>query len=239
MALGLYTVLPGCASWDDGCRGLLPPALPVVGLTVGLLWLGIAMLAQRLMPVALCAVVVALTPSVLSGFLHLDGLMDVADAVLSARPQEEKRRILKDPHAGSFAVIALMCVLLAQVGATNAIFAEGHSLAVLALLPVVSRALAALMLMKIEPMPGSSYGRMNHDAATPGRLRFCAVCYGAAVIAAFLIDGRAGAALLAATIGFAVPCAAAVRSLGGMNGDIAGCGICCAELCGLALLACI
>ncbi len=39
----------------------------------------------------------------LTGFLHLDGLLDLADALLGARPREERLRILKDPHLGAFA----------------------------------------------------------------------------------------------------------------------------------------
>jgi adenosylcobinamide-GDP ribazoletransferase len=35
--------------------------------------------------------------------LHLDGLLDVADAVLAARSPEARRKILADVHLGSFA----------------------------------------------------------------------------------------------------------------------------------------
>ena len=46
MALGLYTALPGFAGWDDGCAGLLAPALPVVGLILGALWAALTALAR-------------------------------------------------------------------------------------------------------------------------------------------------------------------------------------------------
>lgn len=39
----------------------------------------------------------------LTGMLHLDGLLDLSDALFSPRPPEERRRILKDVHLGSFA----------------------------------------------------------------------------------------------------------------------------------------
>ncbi|BAW00501.1 cobalamin [5'-phosphate] synthase [Thermus thermophilus] len=35
--------------------------------------------------------------------MHLDGLLDLADALLGARPREERLRVLKDPHLGAFA----------------------------------------------------------------------------------------------------------------------------------------
>lgn len=39
----------------------------------------------------------------LTGMLHLDGLLDLSDALFSPKPPEERRRILKDVHLGSFA----------------------------------------------------------------------------------------------------------------------------------------
>lgn len=39
----------------------------------------------------------------LTGMLHLDGLLDLGDALFSPKPPEERRRILKDVHLGSFA----------------------------------------------------------------------------------------------------------------------------------------
>lgn len=238
MALGLYTVLPGFARWDDALPGLLMPCLPVVGVLLGALWLGVASLAGALLPAALAAVVIALAMPLVTGFLHLDGLMDVSDAVLSARSLEDKRRILKDPHTGSFAVIALFCLLAAQIAAAHGALEAGR-LKGLLFLPVVSRALAALALQSLPPMEGSHYGQMAHEAATPGRRLCCLIALGIALVAAFYLDWRGGAACAFAIAGFALACLAAARSLSGMNGDIAGCGICCAELAGLIALACL
>lgn len=98
MALGLYTALPGFAGWDDGCAGLLAPALPVVGLILGALWAALTALARAVLPEPLAACILVLSLPAMTGFLHLDGYMDVADALLSSRSREEKLRILKDSH---------------------------------------------------------------------------------------------------------------------------------------------
>ena len=46
---------------------------------------------------------------VLTGGLHLDGLMDTADGILSHRPREQMLEIMKDSRVGAMGVI--VCVL--------------------------------------------------------------------------------------------------------------------------------
>jgi len=239
MALGLYTVLPAGRRWNEAYQALLAPALPAVGLVLGGLWFGFTSLFSRWMPSPLAAAVMAMTLPCLTGFLHLDGFMDVADAMLCARPREEKLRILKDPHAGSFAVVSLACLLLLQAGACYSILEQGKALTALWGLPVIARAGAALAVMTIRPMAQSGYGKMNYSGASPAKRWFCALCLVAAMAVMFALDWRGGAACLAAMAGFAASCAWAVNGLGGMNGDIAGWSVCCAEVLGLAALACL
>lgn len=236
MALGLYTALPGFARWDDEYRGLLAAMLPVVGLVLGLLWWGIASLATWLMPPLLAAVVIALCMPVLTGFLHLDGYMDVADAMLSRRPQEDKLRILKDPHTGAFAVIALVCLLLVMVASAESLVHSRRTLAILVFFSVVSRAMAGAAIMSLAPLSQSSYGRMNYETASKPKRLFCLVCLLVAVLVAFVVSWRAGFACVVAAAGFVLVCFQSVHGLGGMNGDISGCSICCAEALGLVAL---
>mgnify|MGYP003392776405 FL=1 len=54
----------------------------------------------------------AVYPYLVTGFLHLDGFMDVTDAVKSWRDLERRREILKDSHVGSFAVINLVLLVV-------------------------------------------------------------------------------------------------------------------------------
>ena len=50
----------------------------------------------------------------LTGGLHLDGLMDSCDAIFSHRDRQTRLQILSDTHAGSFAVIGCVIILLAK-----------------------------------------------------------------------------------------------------------------------------
>lgn len=50
----------------------------------------------------------------MSGGIHLDGMVDTADALYSRRETEKKLEILKDPHVGAFGVIVCGGYLLAS-----------------------------------------------------------------------------------------------------------------------------
>ncbi len=237
--MGLYTALPGLTRWHEPSVPLLAPCLPAVGLVLGGVWYGLSTLLWSRTPPLLGAVGLSLTVPLLTGFMHLDGFMDVSDALLSGREREEKLRILKDPHAGAFSVIALVCLLLFQTAAAHAALSRRGSLAPLWLLPVISRALAGLSLMSLAPLSQSSYGKMAYTSATGALRAFCAGALVLSLLFSPLLGWRAAAACALAALGFAAPCALAVRSLGGMNGDVAGWSICIAELCGLIALGCL
>ncbi|MFC4103470.1 adenosylcobinamide-GDP ribazoletransferase [Paenibacillus xanthanilyticus] len=87
-------------------------AYPLVGLAVGLLTAGAGWLLQGRLPSMPAAVIVLLTWIALSGALHLDGLMDTADGVLSHRSRERMLEIMKDSRVGAMGVIAAVIVLL-------------------------------------------------------------------------------------------------------------------------------
>lgn len=101
LALGLLTVFPVApkeAGPEDFRRSTL--FFPVAGYALGL---PLFLLALLPLPHGLLAALLLAALLSLTGFLHLDGLLDVADALLGARPKEERIRILKDPHLGAFA----------------------------------------------------------------------------------------------------------------------------------------
>ena len=55
--------------------------------------------------------VCVLLPVLITGGIHLDGLLDTSDSLSSYKPTEEKLQILKDSHAGAFAIIIGICIV--------------------------------------------------------------------------------------------------------------------------------
>jgi adenosylcobinamide-GDP ribazoletransferase len=86
--------------------------------------------------------------SAISGFLHLDGLADSADGLLSARPRERSLEIMKDSRTGAMGVVMLILVVLGKYAALTAMPFEKVALAVFCL-PLAGRT-AILFTMAIH-----------------------------------------------------------------------------------------
>ncbi|AFV77299.1 adenosylcobinamide-GDP ribazoletransferase [Thermus oshimai] len=99
-AFALLTVLPlGRAFAPEDLKGA-SAFFPLVGYALG----GLLALASLLpLPPGLLGALLLALWLALTGFLHLDGLLDTADALLGAKPREKRLAILKDPHLGAFA----------------------------------------------------------------------------------------------------------------------------------------
>lgn len=175
MAWGMFLAIP-CPKkiWSESARRKMLACLPLVGIVVGAVWALAAWLAG-LLPRPLGAALCAAAPWLTTGFLHLDGFMDVCDGILSRRDLETRRRILKDSHCGAFAVICMVLLAMAQWSAFLSL--EDIPLLPLALLPVASRASAAMAVLTLRPMSTSQYSAMERGARRfLWRLRFWRLC---------------------------------------------------------------
>ena len=159
MAWGMFLAIP-CPKklWSETARRKMLVCLPLVGLLVGGIWAG-AWLLLRGAPGPVRAAVCAAVPWLVTGFMHLDGYMDVCDAVLSRRDLPTRRRILKDSHCGAFAVICLVLLALGQWS----LFLSAESIVwqALLLIPAAARACAGLAVLGLRPMDTSQYAAMG------------------------------------------------------------------------------
>jgi adenosylcobinamide-GDP ribazoletransferase len=148
LALQFLTVLPVRIEDlpDDEATGRSLLYYPLVGLLIGgllgaLAWAGSG-LPAHLLAGALLAVWVTLT-----GMLHLDGLADSADAWIGGFGSREKTlEIMKDPHCGPAAVIALVLVLLLKFAALDQLMTSGNRSALVAA-PVLGRTALVLLFL--------------------------------------------------------------------------------------------
>src|SRR5207247_11078385 len=58
---------------------------------------------------------------VLTGALHADGLMDTCDAVFCHASPERRLEIMRDPRAGAFGVVGLVCIVALKIAAVDAL----------------------------------------------------------------------------------------------------------------------
>lgn len=104
LALGFLTTLPTppIGKVAPGEMRRASAFYPLIGWIIGGLLVSAAWLFANL-PTGLAAGLVLALWLGVTGMLHLDGLLDSADALLAMRPAPERLRILGDVHHGSFA----------------------------------------------------------------------------------------------------------------------------------------
>ncbi len=221
-ALRFLTVLPLPGRLGASAEELAGSVFwfPVVGVLIGLGSGGLAWVAFRFAPPAVAAVVVVIALAAVSKGLHLDGLADAADGLLSSRSRERMLEIMKDSHVGVMGVLALLAVLGLKVTALASLGAEWAWVAAL-LMPVAGRG-AMTMLMGTLPYarPEGGLGALfalGKDPVVAGWA--LVVLLGVGLVAGREMGLMAGGltAGVAAVFGWHVR-----RVLGGMTGDTLG-----------------
>ncbi len=160
MAFTMYSKIPvPRAEWTEENRRYVLGLFPFVGLCIGVITalVGYGLLGSTL-PESTVVAVLSVLPGLLSGGIHLDGLIDTLDGLHSYASKERKLEILKDAHVGAFAVIGFglylvlwygvmggFCELLQGVG--NLQMAELKGLFWLPVIMVLSRAYSALVFV--------------------------------------------------------------------------------------------
>ncbi len=227
MCQSMFCAIPAPQVWDERARDKMLLFLPVVGLELGLIWAGFGWLCRFLgLPEPVTALVLTVWPWLSTGFLHLDGFMDVTDAVKSCRSPERRREILKDPHVGSFAVIGLALLMLAQFVFFASVGRE-TPLWVLVFVPAVSRCCSALAVTVLPAMSTSQYAEQKKPR---GHIAVLAVMLLMYLTMAWFLCGKYAAVLIAVLSGYGLTLRRGYRSLEGMNGDIAGAALTMGEL---------
>jgi len=241
MALSMFSILPVPGHiWEENALNLVLPAFPLVGVIIGLLWYGAALLGRAVeLPAMLAAALLTVLPWLLSGFLHLDGYLDTSDALFSRRSFEEKARIIKDPHLGAFAGVMLMILAMLQFASLYVIIDRSKELLSLSFLVIYSRWGGALALLHLPSLPHSSMGKMLQQDTHPRHTWFLGGLIGLTLVVSYqMLSGLA--LLLATAVGgtFALALSYAYRGMGGgVSGDLIGFALTLSELGGLLVLA--
>jgi adenosylcobinamide-GDP ribazoletransferase len=110
-AFSFLTILP--LGFSEGRKpGYAFAWFPLVGLVIGLVLAAVAWLPMG--TPALRAFLILLTWVILTGALHLDGLADACDGLLATVETERRLEIMRDPRAGSWAVVGVVLLLLGK-----------------------------------------------------------------------------------------------------------------------------
>ncbi|WP_026523865.1 adenosylcobinamide-GDP ribazoletransferase [Butyrivibrio sp. MB2005] len=119
ISFSLYSKIPmPIFEWDEENMKHAISFLPFVGAVIGGLSYLLLYVGVRLsLPVMVMTLLLTALPLIVTGGFHVDGFMDVQDALHSYQPKEKKLEIMKDPHIGAFAVISVGTLLLIWLAA--------------------------------------------------------------------------------------------------------------------------
>ena len=214
-AVSLLTRIPARGD-ADGERTV--PWLPVVGALIGATT-GAVYAASRLVLAPLPSATVAVVAGILlTGALHEDGLADAADAFGARADRERTLAIMKDPHNGTFGVLALAASVFARIAAV----AGMGPLSAAAALPTahaLGRSTSAA-LMWLLPSAGDGLGA-RYSAGVARRQAATAAAIGLAAGVGLMGAWGLVAAAVAGT-GAALAGTVALRKIGGITGDVLG-----------------
>ncbi len=118
-AFTLLTIVPVPTRWalPTSSLGRSLAWFPLVGAGLGIV-LALALHVLRIVfsDLIASALVLALWAA-LTGALHLEGVADAGDGLLSTTPREKRLEIMRDPRVGAFGVVAVGVVLIAKFAA--------------------------------------------------------------------------------------------------------------------------
>lgn len=233
VAFSMYSKLPmPRVEWDEENMKYAMCFFPLIGAVIGL---SMYVMGRILFSISCSGLVrgaaFTLLPIMITGGIHMDGFMDTMDAISSWGDREKKLAILKDSHAGAFAILGMGCYLVWSVAIWSEV--KVQTLGVLTGIFVVSRALSGLSVVCFPQARKQGLVRTFRDGAkerivqvTMGIYLLCAGC--------FMIwqnQVLAFAAFAAAGGTFIYYKKMSTKQFGGITGDLAGYFLEVAELC--------
>ncbi len=135
-ALQFLTILPLGKEREIQARRIVP-LFPLAGLVIGLFVCLGDYLFSLAWPRDIVSLLDVLILALISGGLHLDGLGDTADGLLSHRSRERALEIMRDSRLGVMGILAIFFVLCMKWAGINHL--SEHRMAYLLIIPAYSR----------------------------------------------------------------------------------------------------
>lgn len=224
IALSMYSRIPvPRVDWKKENMRYAMCFFPMIGVVIGaVMYLAGWLLDKTSVGGLFRGVVFTLIPIIITGGIHMDGFMDTMDALGSWGDREKKLEILKDSHAGAFAILGMGCYLIWSVAVWSELPAE--VLRVCGVSFALSRALSGFSVVTFPAARNSGLLKMFQDGAQKKVVRITMCLYvAAAVIMMAVMNARAmTGAVTGVMIAFLYYIVVSRKQFGGVTGDLAG-----------------
>ena len=196
---------------------------PVIGVVIGgamVLWEKYGMLLTG--NEDFHTAVLILIPVIITGGIHFDGFLDTCDALSSYKTMEEKLEILKDSHAGAFAILMGCCYFVLDYGVFHAV--DMRAMRLLAVGYVLSRSLSGLAIVAFQKARKSGLAATFSDSAQKKTVAITMIVYIVACAAVMIVTEPVVGTIcfLTAILVFMWYRFMSYGKFGGITGDLAG-----------------
>lgn len=224
IAIAMYSKIPiKTADWNKNNMKYVMCFFPFVGVIIGICLVAVFQLLNNSgFGTLFSTAILVLIPPIITGGIHLDGLLDTADALSSYQSKERKLEILKDSHAGAFAIIVGICYFVLTFGVWSEV--SEKTIYVLAISFVLSRALSGFAVVTFPCAKDSGLARTFSDAASKkkaalvmcGFIIFCIIF----MVVCNVVAGTL--AVIGGLVTFIYYRHMSMKQFGGITGDLAG-----------------
>jgi adenosylcobinamide-GDP ribazoletransferase len=219
LSAALLTTLPvPHARFGRGAFGAASALFPLVGLALGAMLGGAGMLLDRILPPGPVAALLLVGGVLLTGGLHLDGVMDSADGVFGGRTPARRLEIMRDSRVGAYGVLAGVLPLLLQYACLAELTGTARLVALVVAMAVARWAMAVALAL-FPPARAEGLGATFRTGGAWWGLALAS----AVALATSAATGAVGAAgLLAAVVVALIGGRFFTARLGGLTGDAYG-----------------
>lgn len=224
VAFSMYSRIPMPRfTWDSEDMKYHLIFFPWIGAVIGLLEYGLLLLTEKYgFPNAAFAALAIAIPLIVTGGFHLDGFMDVEDAISSFKTREERLEILKDPHIGAFSVINVIIVGLLLFA--SILIMDRESFIIWSFSFFMARALSGMLVVKGKKAKseGMLYSEAKNTSDKPVFVILCIELIMSFCLAFIVSAFRAVYAFIIPIVTVYMLQKRANRLFGGITGDVAG-----------------
>ena len=216
------------SEWTDENKSYAMCFFPWIGMVIGLLsygvfrfskWFGIHGGGNHSL---FFTIFLILIPVFVTGGIHLDGFLDTQDALNSWQTKERRLEILKDSHAGAFAIVSCAVYFLIYIGVYSCL--SVRSMEVIAYSFVLSRTLSGLSVVTFPQARKKGMAADFSENASTKITRMVLVVY--LIILSFMISLTGGVCgvgcVIAAGVVFGYYYRMVMKNFGGVTGDLCG-----------------
>lgn len=218
-ALQFLTILPVKRDFTAEQVGRSTAWFPAAGVIVGITLAALSYVLGLVMPFAVVNVLLVAAMVLLSGGLHLDGMVDTCDGIAGHGTPEERWAVMHDSRAGGFGVIGAALILLVKFVSLNSV-PPGLMLFTLLAAPVISRWTMVYAVYAHPYARPSGLGKAFKEATRWPQSLMATIIAGAVVGGLFRLAGLA--ITLAVWILAAMAAYYLRRKFAGLTGDTYG-----------------